>query len=418
MPSADPFETLTEPGSEAPANAPAGGNGGAPLTARLAPGSPMAPPPTVGDAPLTGGFHGSVVRQLYPQRRQVSVGGVLIGGGAPCVIQSMTTTPTKDSAQTLDQVFRLAEAGCQLVRLSVPDEASAVGFGEVAKKSPVPLIADVHFHHRMALRSIEEGAAKVRLNPGNVTRKEHVEEVARELIRNKIPVRVGSNSGSIAPRYKTQYVPDPVGAIVGSAKEYVQMLTDAGVEDIVVALKSHDPMATVECYRRFAATEPWPLHIGVTEAGPGITGAARSAVALGLLLADGIGDTMRVSLANDPVEEVYVCREILASLNLRKTVRVVACPTCARVEFDLLGLVERLEKPLLSLDAPISIAIMGCAVNGPGEARDADIGICAAGGRFMLFKKGEIVRSDLTPDNFAGVLSDEIFAMTGKRLEL
>lgn len=354
----------------------------------------------------------------YPLRRSVSVGGVQIGGGAPCVIQSMTTTATSDVEASLKQIEQLAEAGCQLVRLSVPDENSAVGFGQIRKRSPVPLIADIHFHHRMALRAIEEGADKIRLNPGNVTRREHIEEVARELLRAHIPVRVGSNSGSIAPRFRTMYVPDPIGAIVGSAKEYVKQLTDCGVKDIVVALKSHDPLTTVECYRRFAATEPWPLHIGVTEAGPGITGAARSAVALGLLLAEGIGDTMRVSLANDPVEEVYVCREILASLNLRKTVRVVACPTCARVEFDLLGLVARLEKPLLALDAPISIAIMGCAVNGPGEARDADIGICAAGGRYMLFKKGEILRSDLTPENFEQVLSDEIYEMTGKRLAI
>ncbi|MCC7477480.1 flavodoxin-dependent (E)-4-hydroxy-3-methylbut-2-enyl-diphosphate synthase [bacterium] len=392
--------------SQADGSAPA-----APPTASLAPGSSMR-------ASGIGLGTAQSPPAHYPQRRSVSVGGVQIGGGAPCVIQSMTTTPTRDWEATLAQVIRLADAGCQLVRLSVPDEASAVGFGEVKKRSPVPLIADVHFHHRMALRSIEEGADKIRLNPGNVTRREHIEEVAKELLAARIPVRVGSNSGSIAPRYKTQYVPDPVGAIVGSAREYVEQLREFGVEDIVVALKSHDPMTTVECYRRFAATEPWPLHIGVTEAGPGITGAARSAVALGLLLSEGIGDTMRVSLANDPVEEVYVCREILASLNLRKTVRVVACPTCARVEFDLLGLVERLEKPLLSLDAPISIAIMGCAVNGPGEARDADIGICAAGGRYMLFKKGEIVRSDLTEADFAGVLSDEIFEMTGKRLAL
>jgi (E)-4-hydroxy-3-methylbut-2-enyl-diphosphate synthase len=352
----------------------------------------------------------------YPPRRAVMVGGVQIGGGAPCVIQSMTTTATTDVAGSLAQVERLAEAGCAIVRLSVPDEASAAGFAKIRKRSPVPLVADIHFKHKMALLAIEAGADKVRLNPGNVTRREHVEEVCRELLRAGIPVRVGSNSGSISPRYKTVYETDPVGAIVGSAKDYVAMLTEFGMQDIVVALKSHDPMATVECYRRFAATEPWPLHIGVTEAGPGITGAARSAVALGILLAEGIGDTMRVSLANDPVDEVYVCREILASLNIRPTVRVVACPTCARVEFDLLGLVAKLERSLLTLDHPISIAIMGCAVNGPGEARDADVGICAAGGRYMLFKKGQIVRSDLTPESFPQVLADEIFEMTGKRL--
>ncbi|MDQ3024578.1 MAG: flavodoxin-dependent (E)-4-hydroxy-3-methylbut-2-enyl-diphosphate synthase [bacterium] len=356
--------------------------------------------------------------RCYPVRRSVMVGSVQIGGGAPCTIQSMTTPATTDVGATLEQVERLAEAGCQIVRISVPDEASCAGFAEVKKRTRVPLVADVHFKHKMALLAIEAGADKIRLNPGNVTRREHIEEVAKELLRAKIPVRVGSNSGSIAPRYKTLYETDPVGAIVGSAKEYVAMLTEFGVEDIVVALKSHDPMATVECYRRFAATEPWPLHIGVTEAGPGITGAARSAVALGILLSEGIGDTMRVSLANDPVDEVYVCREILASLNIRPTVRVVACPTCARVEFDLLGLVAKMERSLLTLDYPISIAIMGCAVNGPGEARDADVGICAAGGRFMLFKKGQIVRSDLTPESFPQVLSDEIFEMTGKRIEL
>jgi (E)-4-hydroxy-3-methylbut-2-enyl-diphosphate synthase len=354
----------------------------------------------------------------YPRRRAVRVGGIQIGGGAPCVIQSMTTTDTADWETTLAQVVRLADAGCQIVRVSVPNEASAVGFGEVKKRSPVPLVADIHFHHKLALRAIEEGADKIRLNPGNVTRREHIEEVCKELIAARIPVRVGSNSGSIAPRFKTLYETDPVGAIVGSAKEYVAMLTEFGVEDIVVALKSHDALNTVECYRAFAATEPWPLHIGVTEAGPGITGAARSAVALGILLSEGIGDTMRVSLANDPVDEVYVCREILASLNIRPTVRVIACPTCARVEFDLLGLVAKMERALLTLDHPISIAIMGCAVNGPGEARDADVGICAAGGRYMLFKKGKIVRSDLTPENFPQVLSDEIFEMTGKRLDL
>lgn len=369
-------------------------------------------------APPVIAVNGHATAQRYPTRRAVKVGKVQIGGGAPCVIQSMTTTATTDVGASLEQVERLAEAGCQIVRLSVPDEASAAGFAEIRKRSPVPLVADIHFKHRMALLAIEAGADKIRMNPGNVTRREHVEEVCKELLRAKIPVRVGSNSGSIAPAYKTVYETDPVAAIVGSAKDYVAMLTEFGVEDIVVALKSHDPMATVECYRRFAATEPWPLHIGVTEAGPGITGAARSAVALGILLSEGIGDTMRVSLANDPVDEVYVCREILASLNIRPTVRVVACPTCARVEFDLLGLVAKMERSLLKLDHPISIAIMGCAVNGPGEARDADVGICAAGGRYMLFKKGQIVRSDLTPDSFPQVLSDEIYEMTGQRIEL
>ncbi|MCH7471885.1 flavodoxin-dependent (E)-4-hydroxy-3-methylbut-2-enyl-diphosphate synthase [bacterium] len=354
----------------------------------------------------------------YATRRAVSVGGVQIGGGAPCVIQSMTTTDTTDVSATLKQVEELASAGCQLVRVSVPDEESCRALKEIKERSPVPIIADVHFQHRMALLAIEAGADKVRLNPGTVARREHAEEVAREAIAAGIPIRVGANSGSISPHFKTLYEEDPVQAIVESTKEYVAILTDQGMEDIVVALKSHDAMTTVECYRRYAATEPWPLHIGVTEAGPGITGTARSAVALGILLAEGIGDTLRVSLANDPVDEVYVCREILACLGIRPTVRVVACPTCARVEFDLFALMEKMEKPLLKLDTPISVAIMGCAVNGPGEARDADIGICAAGGRYMLFKKGEIVRSDLTPENFPQVLSDEIYAMTGQRLEL
>ncbi len=348
------------------------------------------------------------IRGKYPRRREVAVGKVVLGGDNPVAIQSMTTTDTFDVDATLSEIKRLEDAGCELVRVSVPDKRSADALPAIKKQMRVPLIADIHFHPEMALAAIDAGVDKVRLNPGNIVSEWRIEPVAKELVKRRIPVRVGVNSGSIAYDLQPLYRKDPVSAIVQSAHRYVDLLEKYGIRDIVVSLKSSEVPITVECYRKFALESDLPLHVGITEAGPGIIGSARSALGIGMLLAEGVGDTIRASLASDVVDEIIVCKEILSSLGIRKFPRIVACPTCARVEFDLIKMTNEILSEVLSLDTPLSVAVMGCAVNGPGEAEDADVGVMAAAGKFVLFRKGRITRKDLTLDEVRPALREEI----------
>lgn len=344
----------------------------------------------------------------YPRRREVAIGKVVIGGDNPVAIQSMTTTDTWDVEATLAEIKRLEDAGCELIRVSVPDKRSADALPAIKRQMRVPLIADIHFHPEMALAAIEAGVDKIRLNPGNIVSEWRVEPVLKELANRRIPVRVGVNSGSIPYDLQPLYRQDPVLAIVKSAHRYIEILEKYAIRDIVVSLKSSDVPVTIECYRRFAMESDYPLHVGITEAGPGIIGAARSALGIGMLLAEGIGDTIRASLASDVVDEIVVCKEILSGLGIRRFPRIIACPTCARVEFDLIKMTNEILSEVLSLDTPLSVAIMGCAVNGPGEAEDADVGVMAAAGKFVIFRKGVITRKDLPLEQVRQALREEI----------
>lgn len=354
------------------------------------------------------------VMNIVKERRKtraVSVGGVQIGGGSPVVVQSMTTSYTYDVAATLAEIERLAEAGCLLVRVAVPDERDALALPEIVKQSAVPIIADIHFDADMALLAIKAGVHKIRINPGTLRNKEKVQEISAAVKSEKVAIRIGSNSGSLPSQFRMLYEHDQPEALVQSVLHYIDIVREHGIEDIVVSLKSSDVLNTVSAYRRFSELSDIPLHIGVTEAGPGMIGTARSATGLALLLANGIGDTMRVSLTEDSVHEVRVCYEILQSLGLptaRPQVKLISCPTCGRISYDLIGLIDELEERIMSYKKDIKVAIMGCVVNGPGEAKEADIGIAAGDNKFVLFRRGEIFGKNLTLDEARTVLLEEI----------
>lgn len=348
------------------------------------------------------------MESAYPRRREVRIGMVTIGGDNPVAVQSMANTPTRDVSSTITQIKRLVEYGCEMVRVAVPDAAGAAALHYIKRAIGIPLIADIHFDPALAQAAVEAGVDKVRLNPGNIGTPERVEPVAKLLAARGIPVRVGVNSGSLPADLKETYATDPAKAVVEAAHRYIAMLQGFGVQDIVVSLKCSDVMLTVESYRRFAAESDLPLHIGITEAGPGVTGAARSAVGIGLMLAEGIGDTLRVSLAGDPVDEVITGREILMSLGLAKGPRIIACPTCGRAEFDVAKLAEELRPLVMRLHKPITVAVMGCVVNGPGEAAEADIGIFGAGGKFALYVGGTMARQGMARDEAVAALYEAI----------
>lgn len=346
--------------------------------------------------------------------REVRVGDVAIGGGKPVVVQSMITTRPIDLAHTIHEINRLKEEGCELVRVAVPEEEDANALKPLVAESPLPVIADIHFNPDFAFIALEAGIHKLRINPGTFRSQNKLIALAQELASSKTPVRVGVNSGSITPTYKELYQRDPVEALVNSALHYVRILEEHDVVNIVVSLKSSDALQTVAAYRKFSQVSDIPLHIGVTEAGPGSIGAARSTVAMTMLLSEGIGDTMRVSLTGDPVEEVRVCYEILTSLGLPRNkpyVRLISCPTCGRISFDLEKLLQTIEGEIYSVRKDISVAVMGCAVNGPGEAREADIGIAGESGRFLIFRKGEIVGKGLSLDEARTQLIAELRSM-------
>ncbi|MCL4079593.1 flavodoxin-dependent (E)-4-hydroxy-3-methylbut-2-enyl-diphosphate synthase [Coriobacteriia bacterium Es71-Z0120] len=324
--------------------------------------------------------------------RQVLVGSVPLGGGAPVAVQSMTNTNTRDAKATLAQIARLADAGCEIVRVAIPHADALDGFEAVCEASPLPVVADVHFDYRLAIEAIARGAAKVRINPGNIGSLERVDAVVEAAGEAGVPIRIGVNAGSLAPEHRDLDWPLE-DKLVASAVRFCEHVASRGFEDIVVSAKASSVLATVRAYRRLASEVPYPLHIGVTEAGTAFSGTVKSSVGLGILLEEGIGDTLRVSLTANPVEEVAVAWEILAALDLRRrTPELVSCPTCGRCEVDLVGIAGEVERRLRSLDVPLKVAVMGCVVNGPGEARDADVGVAAGRGVGLVFRNGRPVR--------------------------
>ena len=322
--------------------------------------------------------------------RQINVGGVLIGGGAPVAIQSMLNTKTTDVAGSLAQIEALHRAGCQIVRLAVPNMEAAKGFARICAESPLPLVADIHFDYRLAIAAAEGGAAKIRINPGNIGGEDRVEAVVAVCKEKKIPIRIGVNGGSLDKKLLEKYGHPTAQALVESAFEHIALLEKFDFYDTCVSMKSSTVPTMVEAARLFRSKCDYPLHIGVTETGPVRMGLMKSAMGIGALLLDGIGDTIRVSLTDDPVEEVYAAKDILKAAGLRREgVNIISCPTCGRTNIDLIGLVNQVEKALKDCEKPITVAVMGCIVNGPGEAREADIGIAGGDGCGMLFEKGQ-----------------------------
>lgn len=321
--------------------------------------------------------------------RQIKVGGIPIGGGAPVVIQSMLNTKTTDVAASLAQIDQLKAAGCQIARLAVPNMEAAGGFAEICKESSLPLVADIHFDYRLAIAAAEGGAAKIRINPGNIGGEDRVEAVVSVCKERCIPIRIGVNGGSLDKRLLEKYGHPTAEALVESAFDHLELLEKYGFRDTCVSMKSSAVPTMVAAARLFRSRCDYPLHIGVTETGPVRMGLMKSAMGIGALLLDGIGDTIRVSLTDDPVEEVYAAKDILKAAGLRKEgVNIISCPTCGRTQIDLIGLVNRVNEALKDCDKPITVAVMGCVVNGPGEAREADIGIAGGDGCGMLFEKG------------------------------
>ncbi len=321
----------------------------------------------------------------------VKVGRTMIGGGWPVTVQSMTKTDTRDVPATVAEVERLAALGCDIVRLAVPDEAAARAVAEVKRRSPVPLVADIHFDYRLALVCLEGGVDKLRLNPGNIGSADKVRQVARAAAGRQVPIRVGANAGSVSPQARRLAAGDPARALVESALEQARILEDAGVGDIVVSVKAFDLAVMTRAYREVARRSAYPLHLGVTEAGAGLSGTVRSAAGIGALLLEGLGDTIRVSLTGSPDEEVRVGRELLLATGRRSGLVIVSCPTCGRATVDLPPLVKEVREALegAGIEGPLRVAVMGCEVNGPGEARDADLGVAVAGGRATLFVGGK-----------------------------
>lgn len=324
--------------------------------------------------------------------RQIMVGNVPIGGGAPVSIQSMLNTRTTDVEGSLSQLRALAAAGCQIARLAVPDMDAAKGFSEICKESPLPLVADIHFDYRLAIAAAEGGAAKIRINPGNIGGTDRVRAVAQVCRDRKIPIRIGVNGGSLDKHLLEKYGHPTAEALVESAFSHLELLEKEGFHDICVSMKSSTVPTMVEAARLFRSRCDYPLHIGVTETGPVRQGLIKSAMGIGALLMDGIGDTIRVSLTDDPVEEVYAAKDILKAAGLRKDgVNIISCPTCGRTRIDLIGLVNQVDQALKDCGKPITVAVMGCVVNGPGEAREADIGIAGGDGCGLIFEKGQAV---------------------------
>ncbi len=321
--------------------------------------------------------------------RQIHVGGVPIGGGAPVVIQSMLNTKTTDVAGSLDQIRRLKAAGCQIARLSVQNMEAARGFAEICKESELPLVADIHFDYKLAIAAAEGGASKIRINPGNIGGEDRVKAVVDVCKDKHIPIRIGVNGGSLDKRLLEKYGHPTAEALVESAFEHLELLEKYGFYDTCLSMKSSTVPTMVAACRLFRSKCDYPLHIGVTETGPVKMGMIKSAMGIGALLLDGIGDTIRVSLTDDPVQEVYAAKDILKAAGLRKEgVNIISCPTCGRTSIDLIGLVNRVDEALKDCQKPITVAVMGCVVNGPGEAREADIGIAGGDGFGMIFEKG------------------------------
>ena len=321
--------------------------------------------------------------------RQINVGGVVIGGGNPVVIQSMLNTKTTDVEGSLVQIRQLKTAGCQIARLAVPNREAAEGFRDICSESPLPLVADIHFDYKLAIAAAEGGAAKIRINPGNIGGEDRVQAVVDICKERNIPIRIGVNGGSLEKKLLEKYGHPTAEALVESAFSHLELLEKYGFYDTCVSMKSSNVPTMVAAARLFRQRCDYPLHIGVTETGPVRMGLMKSAMGIGALLLDGIGDTIRVSLTDDPVQEVYAAKDILKAAGLRQDgVNIISCPTCGRTQIDLIGLVSRVDEALKDCPKPITVAVMGCVVNGPGEAREADIGIAGGDGCGMLFEHG------------------------------
>lgn len=339
--------------------------------------------------------------------RRVNVGGIAVGGGAPISVQTMTKTKTSDVVATVKQITDSAEAGCDIVRVTVNDSEAADAIGEIVKRSPIPVVADIHFNHIFALKSIEANVAKVRLNPGNIGSKERIHEVLTAAKKKGIPIRIGVNSGSLEEDILKKHGYPTAEALFESAMRHLQICDEADFKDVIISVKSTDVKLMIEAYRLLAARTEIPLHLGVTEAGTTKIGTIKSAVGIGTLLAEGIGDTIRVSLTDDPVKEVEVGKEILRSLSLAtRNVELIACPTCGRLEVDLFGIMKQLEEKLSHVKKPIKIAVLGCIVNGPGEASEADIGIAAGKGVAILYRKGKVIKRVKEADIVPAILEE------------
>ena len=339
--------------------------------------------------------------------KRIMVGGVPVGGGAPVSIQSMCSTKTGDVPATVDQIHRLEAAGCEIVRVAVPDMAAAKALGAIRSRIHIPLVADIHFDYRLALEAIGQGVDKIRLNPGNIGGEDRVKAVADACRARHVPIRIGVNGGSLEKELRQKYGGVTAQALVDSAMGHVALLNKFDFDDICISVKCSSVPLTMAAYRLLSERCDYPLHLGVTETGTRRMGTIKSAIGIGGLLGFGIGDTIRVSLSADPVEEVYAARDILKAAGVRKDgPELVACPTCGRTRIDLIGLANEVEERLQSVDKPITVAVMGCAVNGPGEASAADVGIAGGVGEGLLFRKGEIVKK--VPQE---ALVDELFAL-------
>ena len=344
--------------------------------------------------------------------RQLEVGKVKVGGGAPIAVQSMTNTKTSDPVATLEQINRLAEAGCDIVRCAVPEMAAAEGLKTIVKESPIPVIADIHFDYKLALAAIEAGVDGLRLNPGNIGGNDRVTAVVEAAKKRNIPIRIGVNAGSLPKDLLEKYGHPTPEALVEAAWRHIRILEEMDYKNIKISLKAHDVPLTLAAYRLMASQCDYPLHVGITEAGTVNSGIIKSAVGIGTLLAEGIGDTIRVSLTGDPVREVKVGFEILKSLGLREYgPTLISCPTCGRTQINLEKLALEVERRLAEITDPITVAVMGCVVNGPGEAREADVGIAGGINEGLIFRKGEVLKKVAEAD-----IIDELFAEIDKIL--
>lgn len=336
-------------------------------------------------------FDGSIQRK---NTRVVNIGGVLIGGNNPIAIQSMTNTKTEDVSATVNQILRLEEAGCEIIRCAVPTMEAAEAIGEIKKRVHIPVVADIHFDYRLAIAAMENGVDKIRINPGNIGSSERIKAVVDAAKERNIPIRVGVNSGSLEKNLVEKYGGVTAEGIVESALDKVKIIEDMGYDNLVISIKSSNVMMCVKAHELISEKTDYPLHVGITESGTVMTGSIKSAVGLGLILGQGIGDTIRVSLTGDPVEEIKAAKTILKTLGIRQSgIEIVSCPTCGRTSIDLIGLAQKVEKLAADYDnLNLKLAVMGCVVNGPGEAREADLGVAGGKGEGILIKKGEVVK--------------------------
>ena len=353
------------------------------------------------------------------QTRQLKLGSVRIGGGAPIVVQSMTNTDTRDVEATLGQIKRLHDAGCEIVRVAVPDETAARALRAIHDASPIPVIADIHFDYRLALMALEAGLEGLRINPGNIGERKNVEMVVDAAKAQGAVIRVGVNSGSVEKRLLEQYGGPTPQAMVESALGHVRILEEHGFYDTKISIKSSSVLNTIECYQLLSQRCDYPLHLGVTEAGGVLRGAIKSSVGMGVLLSEGIGDTLRVSLTAAPEEEMTVAWELLRALGLRQRgPEIISCPTCGRTEIDLIGLAQEVERRLRTENAPIKVAVMGCVVNGPGEAREADLGMAGGRDKGIIFRKGEVIRSVRGQEALLAAFMEELDKLLVERRDL